>query len=153
MPSEHLPHHSAIYPLPRYNAVNPARLYALFVRMHTFLQQIDSLCNATAKTGDLLDFYNILHNQRCLSDTESERRKQCRTDNITFYSFYILIRQMSINQQFVIRGGGFLRKFFILFCLADEFIIVLLHVRLSAFLRRERTAQRLQNSPVCVVYQ
>ena len=91
----------------RYKAVNPARLYALFVRVHTFLQQIDSLCNATAKTGDLLDFYNILHNQRCLSDTESERRKQCRTDNITFYSFYILIRQMSINQQFVIRGGDF----------------------------------------------
>ena len=52
-----------------------------------------------------------------------------------------------------IKGGGFLRKIFILFCLADEFIIVLLCVRLYALLQRERTAQRLQNPPVCVVYQ
>ena len=37
---------------------------ALFVRVHTLLQQVDSLRNATAETGDLLDFYNISHNNR-----------------------------------------------------------------------------------------
>jgi hypothetical protein len=37
---------------------------ALFVRVHTFLQQVDSLRNATAETGDLHDFYNISHNNR-----------------------------------------------------------------------------------------
>ena len=41
-----------------------AALYALFVREHTFLQQVDSLRNATAETGDLHDFYNISHNNR-----------------------------------------------------------------------------------------
>ena len=96
----------------RYKAVNPACLYALFVRVHTFLQQIDSLCNATAKTGDLLDFYNILHNQRCLSDTESERRKQCRTDNITFYSFIYFNNTNIYKPAICNSGGGIFKEIF-----------------------------------------
>ena len=49
-------------------------------------------------------------------------------------------------------GGGIFRENIIVFCLADEIKVVLLHVRLSSLLRREDTTQRLQDSPVCIVY-
>ena len=114
----HAPTHRlvVISACPRYNAVNPARLYALFVRVHTFLQQVDSLRNATAETGDLHDFYNILHNNRLSGPSGTCGGRAFRP----FFRRKIFFSKKNRKQLFInilnFWGGGFLQKKFIEFC-------------------------------------
>ena len=81
-------------------------LYSLSVRVNTFLQQIDLLCNATVEIIDFHDIYNIIYNRHPVAEYETEWNETCRTGNNTDYSFYILKKINTCKSTTYDYGGG-----------------------------------------------